>query len=140
MVGDLQSLNMFRNRNNAAGRSFEVNGIPPAKLRGYSRTKFVLENIGKIVIQLLAIDIAMAWIRGYTTFGERPVQPTLYESSLMWRLIYASIIGLNLRTILNVFSLVWATISVAAGLCEPADWPPMFAPLWEGYSVRRFWS
>lgn len=140
MVGDLQSLNKSRNSANLADRSFEVNGIPPSKPRDYSRTRFVLENIVKIVVQLLVVDVAMAWIRGYTTIGERPVQPTLYDSPLMLRLVYASIIGLNLRTLFNVFCLVLATITVAAGLYEPADWPPMFASLWEGYSVRRFWS
>ena len=96
-----------------ANRSFQVNGIPSAKPRCYQRTRFVVENIANVAFKRIVVDVVVAWARGYyTTLEERPVQPTIHDSTLIWRLVYASAIALNLRTSINVFCLVLAAITV----------------------------
>ena len=41
---------------------------------------------------------------------------------------------------LNSMYSVAAAMSIAAGACEPWEWPPIFGPISEAWSVRQFWG
>ena len=40
---------------------------------------------------------------------------------------------------LNTFHRLFAAVSVALLVCEPWEWPPLFVPLREAWSVRQIW-
>lgn len=116
-----------------------MKGIPAGSPPGYPRPKFVFGNLIKFTgfsLQSLTIGYMFAYA---SPMGRSPPK-CLFQQGTAYVLLY----GLTdlYYTYLRVNGLycLAGILAVGSGLSSPEMWPPVFGPLEDSYTVRKFWG
>ena len=72
------------------------------------------------------------------TVAARP--GALLEQPILYQVFLISVYAVMLYAGLQLTYGLGASITVALGLCRTCDWRPLFGPLGDAYTVRRFWG
>lgn len=130
------------------GTRWQVKNIPASPSSGpasKSRARFVLKRLTTTLFAYLVLDIMISGPvpdSGLVT----PHKQTLYKldylsmEDIIFRTIGTVSFWLSTALINLVMSNSVAIISVLAGLNSPTDCPPLYGPIGEAHSVRRFWG
>jgi len=102
-----------------------------------SRGKFIASQLLWIIFYTILLDIALThglqnpcyWTEGpsFTAFG-------------WWWQMTACVHIVTLYCSMSGMYAILSIISVATGLHEPRDWPHLFGPLRDAYTVRKCWG
>ena len=120
--------------------NLEPNHAPP-------RSNFLRQTVMTVTISYLVLDILNSAADPDITnkylslrkipFFNRVREITMEE--LMIRFFTTICLGISVRCVQQgVYSIV-ALASVGLGFSEPQSWPPLFGPVSEAYSLRKFW-
>ena len=132
------------------GTPYQVKGVPSFSTRDPtyvpSRLEFLRGKLLGISLCYLILDLA-------ASSAQPDLNPVLYSpdnipafthSMSSKKLITRILSTLGFGAIM--YSLIWSymallgVIAVGSGFSEPRYWPPVFGPLKEAYSIRRFWG
>ncbi|MCJ1384673.1 hypothetical protein MMC17_007791 [Xylographa soralifera] len=132
------------------GTPYQVKGIPSFSSRDPthvpSRLEFLRGKLLGILFCYLILDLAASSAQpDLNTVLYSPDNIPLFTRSISSEKLITRILStLGFGAIM--YSLIWSYmgllgfIAVASGLSEPRYWPPVFGPLQEAYSLRRFWG
>ena len=116
-----------------------MKGIPAGPPPGYPRPKFVLENLFRLMavsVQSLLIGYVFAYA---SPMGRSPPK-CLFQQGKLYVLFYG-LIDLYLTYLrVNGLYCLAGILAVGSGLSSPELWPPVFGPLKDSYTVRKFWG
>lgn len=118
------------------GWNVQVKGIPDHPDAYTGRWIFVRRSLLRSaisqcrrLISVYAIGLAIA----------ARESPRLSASSWIWSVVIGWAGGSWAYNGVDAAYNLGAALTVAVGLCEPWEWPPMFGPLKEAWSVRQMW-
>jgi hypothetical protein len=121
------------------GWNWQVKGVPDDPYKCLPKWAFVRTHICKASIayaQSLGMLVLLAW--GSTA------EARLSSEACLHRLIINMLIGWSgaiwVWGRLNGFYSSIAAVSVAVGVCETWQWPPLMGNLRDAWSVRQVWS
>ncbi|KAI0534843.1 membrane bound O-acyl transferase family-domain-containing protein [Xylaria digitata] len=134
----------------APGTPWEVKGTPRVRPVP-SRSRFLAQNLLKLAVSLLVIDI-LAVIGGEPKPEENAFNFAWDKVRFLIRLREVSVDEAVLRAV--VLCVCWVTtyysiqafycfsaiVGVATGVTALESWPPMFGSLTDMYTVRNFWG
>ena len=118
------------------GWSLQVKGVPPHRYDVMPRAQFVGQCL------LFAVKSALykcfwLYLLGLSTAVKATSHNTavqiLCHVAMGWSGAFWAVNGIN-----TIYRVV-AAITVAIGLCDPWQWPPMFGTLRDAWSVRQMW-
>jgi hypothetical protein len=112
-----------------------------------SRWRFIWSRILYALVNVVLLDLAISYEAGNPSFDTRLHRPeTIGPSAYMAaRSLWSRLPDIVAWTAAMVNGVclthtVIAIPSVMLGLSEPGDWPAMFGPFRDMYTVRRFWG
>jgi len=118
----------------------ELSHIPtyPATLSTPEQKRAFVTSRIFVVVFSVALQLVISIING-ANVALTPGAPRLVDQSVYVRVM--SLVGLATPayTCMNALHCMASIILVAAGISEPADWPPLFGCLTNMYSVQNFW-
>ena len=98
---------------------------------------FIISQLMWMVFYLLQFDISNIFVRANPCFATGG--PSLTSFGWVWRStvwLYVSF----LYSTLSMLHIGYSIVSVAVGLSEPRDWPPLFGSPLKGYTLRNCWG
>ena len=118
------------------GWNWQVKGVPQPADPNPSRSNFVLKQL-----MLATLSWNYKMLCRYFTGAATAVK--LYTDSTIAHYICDVVIGWCGASWayngLNCYYRLCTAVSVAVGLCEQWEWPPLFGPLSDAWSVRQLW-
>ena len=127
------------------GWTHEVkSGLPPRPTET-SRPRFILKLVREIFTSFVLYDMNKFFLRRNPFFDPRTVDSIasfngLWGRRALWRIHAAIGYSLNLRMEMNHTHKVLALSCLLAGFTKPQDWPDLFGPLSETYTLGDFWG
>ena len=132
------------------GTPYQVKGIPPFSTEDPSyvpsRLEFLRGKLLGMLLCYLVLDLAQSTAQpdlNAVLYSPDKI-PLLTSSISIEKLITRIFSTFGFAAIM--YSLIWSymallgVIAVGSGLSEPRYWPPVFGPVKEAYSLRRFWG
>ncbi|KAG8169352.1 hypothetical protein KVR01_000097 [Diaporthe batatas] len=128
------------------GTHWQVKNIPSsAGLKTQSRSGFVARRVAVTLVAYLFVDavVSMPPPEQHLVRADKAALFSLRKlgvDDIAFR--SGTVVGYWLCTcILNLFmNNVGAVVAVLLGLSSPTDWPPLYGPFSEAYTIRRFWG
>lgn len=121
------------------GWNWQVKGIPDGPYEGFSERAFVGRHARKMMIAYLR-SMGMLVLLGWGSAAEI----RLSSEARPYHLIVDALIGWSgaiwVWDRLNSAYSFMAAVSVATGVCETWQWPPLMGKLRDAWSVRQVWS
>ncbi|KDQ15960.1 hypothetical protein BOTBODRAFT_107794 [Botryobasidium botryosum FD-172 SS1] len=117
------------------GWTDQVANLPPISPHqaSESRSAFVCSRLARLLISLLVLDATQLYYIN-KSFGIR-------ADLLTWeRVLHTVLLGTITYCLIRSMHSFVAMLAVASGWSAPAEWPELFGPLAESYTIRRFWS
>ena len=118
------------------GWNWQVKGVPQHPNSRLRRFDFVVQYFILAVLSW-SLKFACHYFIGVATGGK------LYTDNLIAIRTFDVIIGWSGACWayhgLNCYYRLGAAVSVAVGLCDQWEWPPLFGPLSDAWSVRQMW-
>ena len=130
------------------GTKWEVKNIPASsssKSASWSRARFVLRRLTTTLFFYLVIDIMISGPSPDLVLVS-PQKETLFKlgclslEDVVFRTIGTVAFWLSSALINLIMINSVAILSVLTGLSSPMDCPPLYGPIGEAYSIRRFWG
>lgn len=126
------------------GTRWQVKNVP-ASSGGWTRARFVRTRLATTLAAYLVLDL-MASAPPPNPALLSPPKATLYKiaslssEDIIFRVIATASFGLCAALIDLVVGNTLAIGCVISGLSSPQDCPPLYGPITEAYSIRRFWE
>jgi len=117
------------------GWTDQVANLPPisSDQASQSRGAFVRSRLIRLLVSLLVLDAAHLYYI-HKQIGNR-------AGILSWeRVLHTVLLGMIAYCVIQSMHSFVATLAVASGWTAPSEWPELFGPLAEAYTIRRFWS
>ena len=92
-----------------------------------------------IAWRAVVVDMIQTYICT-TPLGNPAIRDQLRASPLYIRAARGLLPIFAVRYLLEMVYRVPAVVTVALGICDPWQWPPLMGNLRDGYTIRRFWS
>lgn len=130
------------------GTRWQVKNIPASSSSGpasSSRVRFVLRRLTTTFLAYVILDIMVSGPAPDMALVS-PQKETLFKLSclsledVVFRTIGTVSFWLSSALINIIMTNIAAIGSVLSGLSSPADCPPLYGPIGEAYSMRRFWG
>lgn len=130
------------------GTRWQVKNIPASSSSGpasSSRARFVLRRLTTTFLAYVILDIMVSGPAPDLALVS-PQKETLFKLSclslddIIFRTIGTVSFWLSSALINMVMTNIAAIASVISGLSSPADCPPLYGPIGEACSIRRFWG
>lgn len=103
-----------------------------------TRRGFVVSQLLWASFYILLNDIAGIHNRWNPSFSKDG--PPLTQGSWTWRAVGVLGFATAASATLCTLHCLLSALSVTIGMSEPQEWPHLFGPLGESYTVRRFWG
>ena len=128
------------------GTVVEMNADRCGPASSSARKRFVISRVMLSILCLAVFNFTVIYRLRHPSFN-----PALHRdahdgrfirahSSLLRRFWEVLVWAAGTVSEMTLLQSAAAALSVAVGVFEPEDWPPMFGSLTHAYSVRRFWS
>ncbi|KAL4259032.1 wax synthase family protein [Pleurotus pulmonarius] len=114
------------------------NGVIPPRPTDTSRLRFACKQIlylGCNLLTMNVLNITMGLTPGFSAGG-----PGLAGRGWGWRSVNALQHGAAAWMGISIAHRAWVLALLCTGRWMPSDLPPMFAPLGNAYTLRRFWG
>lgn len=130
------------------GTRWQVKNIPTSLSSGpasWSRAQFLLRRLTTTMFAYLVLDIMISGPSPDSVLVS-PQKETLFQlgvlslEDIVFRIIGTVSFWLSTALINLAMANSVAILSVLAGPSSPADCPPLYGPIGESYSIRRFWG
>ncbi|KAI1176310.1 membrane bound O-acyl transferase family-domain-containing protein [Nemania sp. FL0916] len=129
--------------------NYEIPHLPKRVTAGKreSRSRFLLLQLVDLAWMLLMADLLSQL--GLELFFTNPETKSTYLNSkiltlrgsdTLWSIVKTLVFGAGPYFLINVQYVFCSIVTVALGLWDPEDWPPLFGKLSEAWTVRRFWN
>jgi hypothetical protein len=108
-------------------------------IKAYNSRKFCLEQCFSLAPTLIVRYL----IKYYTKTlpqGQGPYPASIYDAQYPQQLSIICCYMLYVWALFKINYLCASIITVAIGMYEPKDWPPVFGQLKDAYTVRQFWG
>ena len=134
----------------AIGRPWQVKGVPhfsslePKYVP--SRAKFLVMHFVSFVCCVLVLDLCAYTIPPDTKLYSEEAIPVfgciggLSTNLTMFRLTSTVIFWLRSALLIIISFDVATLVTVASGLNDPQDWPPLMGSPYDLYTIRKFWG
>ena len=130
------------------GTRWQVKNIPASSSSGpgsLSRARFVLRRLTTTFFAYVVLDVMISGPSPDSALVS-PQKETLFKLSCLslddavFRTIGTVSFWLSSALINLVMANIAAIVFVLSGLSSPVDCPPLYGPIGEAYSIRRFWG
>jgi hypothetical protein len=115
-----------------------TSALPAHPPLGISRPTFVVQRLWKAVQFFILHDACNLHVRWNTMF--HPDGPDWTADGWGWRAVAAAGWGFSAYSAMMLGTSLLSAGSVACGLSDPEEWPPLFAGPREAWSIRNFWG
>ena len=127
------------------GWTHQVQSGLPSRPTETSRSRFILKLGREVLTSLILYDINKAFLRRNPFFDPRTVDSIASFNGLwghrgLWRIHAAIGYSFNLRLEMNHTHKIVALGCLLAGFTQPQDWPDLFGPLSDTYTLGGFWG
>ena len=113
------------------GWNWKVKNVPSQSPT--SRSRFIRNQLAKAFVFYAAFDLIWFFVRDRATVE-------IFEESATRQVLYAWIAGAQSYLTINMQYPLFAAMTVALGIYEPREWPPLMGKLREVITVRGFWG
>ncbi|KAJ6533175.1 membrane bound O-acyl transferase family-domain-containing protein [Mycena capillaripes] len=120
------------------GWAHEPAALPVHPPAGTPRATFVAQRLFKAAQFFVLYDASNLHVHKNTMFHANGPDWTAHGWG--WRAVAAAGWGLSVYSKMMLGSSLYSAASVACGLSDPEEWPPLFAGPREAYTIRRFWG
>ncbi|KAF1848728.1 uncharacterized protein K460DRAFT_364714 [Cucurbitaria berberidis CBS 394.84] len=122
------------------GWNWQVKNVPADANQHLPKWAYVRKHVGKMLLAYIR-SAAMLVILGYSSSMEQ----RLASSNSRAKLVFVNaLIGWSgaiwVWDRLNCFYSLLAAVSVALGICNTSQWPPLMGSIRDAWSVRQMWS
>jgi hypothetical protein len=121
------------------GWNWQVKGVPDDPYKHLSKREFVGRHVRKLIIAYLR-SVGMLVLLGWGSAAEARLSSEAHLHSFAVNALIGWSGAIWVWDRLNCFYSFMAAVSVAAGVCETWQWPPLMGRLSDAWSVRRVWS
>jgi hypothetical protein len=112
--------------------------LPPPPSPSTTRSKFIVQQIGALVLDLIFYEIIITFVKTSPSFvidGH-----SFADGGIARRIMNVLILGLAGSTALRTAHRILRILCLCIGLAEPQDCPPLFGDVRDAYTLRKFWG
>ena len=132
------AVELYFNRR-GTGWSFEpTHALPPLPLPSITRTKFVMQELRALALDVAWYEVLMTYTRSNPSFAVNGY--SLGADGIFWRTANVLAVGTTAIVSIRAPYRVLSILCVLTGISEPQDWVPLFGNLYDAYTLRNFWG
>lgn len=121
------------------GWNWQVKNIPKDPYKHLRKWKYVQSHLQKAVLAYMS-SLAMLILMGYCSALESQLSSSSKPTLAMMNILIGWSGAIWIWARVTCFYSLLASASVAMGICETWQWPPLMGEIRDAWSVTRVWS
>ncbi|KIL63497.1 hypothetical protein M378DRAFT_164366 [Amanita muscaria Koide BX008] len=112
--------------------------LPPPTSTSTTRSEFVVQQIGRLTLDILLYDAIITYARGNPSFAANGY--SIAGDGIVWRVVNVLVLGFGGAICIGIPYRIFSILAVSFAISEPREWPPLFGHVHDAYSLRTFWG